>query len=280
MTATSPLVIKLGGLAVEDPARASALLSSIAALHNSGERIVLVHGGGNAVDQHLTRLGIESKRREGLRVTGDTEIAEVVAVLAGKVNKAIVGALQAALGGGAPAVGLCLGDGLTAHARRLAPGGVDIGHVGEVVGGDPRLLRILLAERFLPVISPIAMDEHGAALNINGDDAAAAVASILGARLLVLLTDVPGVLDASKQPIAQLSHDDALRLIENGVISGGMVPKVRAALRAADRSGIPTIIASWNDTGSIAALASGKPVGTRFTPSHSGRPLPTPMTTP
>lgn len=261
-----PVVIKLGGLAVESPERAGPLLRAIADAHRASGGVVLVHGGGKAVDDHLSRLGIVSERREGLRVTGEREIGEIVSVLAGKVNKSIVGALQSM---GAQAVGMCLGDGGFARCRRFAPGGVDIGFVGEVTGGDPRLLHVLLEEGFIPVLSPIGFDESGHALNINGDDAAAGTAAIVGARLLVLLTDVPGVLDGRKKMIESLDAELAGSLIEAGVISGGMIPKVRAALGAADRAGVPAVIASWNDPAVIVALVRGDAGGTRFEPERS-----------
>lgn len=285
-TGPSPIVLKLGGLAVEDPPRASPLLRAIVEAHReSPGGVILVHGGGAAVDAHLARLGIVSERREGLRVTTDAEIGEVVAVLAGRVNKAIVGALNALDG---RAVGLALGDGGFVRARKVVPQSSeeadsessksrilappDLGRVGEVVGGDPNLLRILLAEGFMPVLAPIAFDEAGAPLNINADDAAAAVAAVVGARLLVLLTDVPGVLDASKRLIHELDAPRAGSLIATGVITGGMIPKVRSAARAAERAGIPAVIASWDEPGAIAPLLRGEPIGTRLTPTTSGAP--------
>ncbi|MDX2115795.1 MAG: acetylglutamate kinase [Planctomycetota bacterium] len=262
--ASRPLVIKLGGLAVDSPERAGPLLAAIARIHRAAQPgVVLVHGGGKAVDEHLAKLSIQTERREGLRVTGDREIGEVVAVLAGKVNKAVVGALQAA---GAAAVGLCLGDGQMTRAQRYAPSGVDLGHVGEVVGGDPRLLRILLAEGFMPVVGPIALDDSGRPLNVNADDAAAAVAGIIRARGLVLLTDVPGVLDEQRALIPSLTAAQVDELIARGVISGGMIPKVRAALRAAQLAAVPTIIASWDDPAAIERIAAGSGAGTRFDP--------------
>ncbi|MBL8747049.1 MAG: acetylglutamate kinase [Phycisphaerae bacterium] len=260
-----PIVIKLGGLAVESPERATPLLSAIAAAHRERGGVVVVHGGGKAVDDHLSALGIVSVRREGLRVTGEREIGEIVAVLAGKVNKSIVGAMISI---GAPAVGLCLGDGGFARATRITPGGMDIGFVGEVTGGDPRLARVLLDEGFMPVFSPIGFDESGRALNINGDDAAAGVASIIGARLLVLLTDVAGVLDGDGRLVESLDAAGAESLIESGVVTGGMIPKVRAALGAAARAGVSAVIASWNQPDVLVALARGEVRGTRFKPGE------------
>lgn len=262
--ATGPLVIKLGGLAVEAPARAEPLLRALAELHARHESgVVVVHGGGKAVDEHLARLGIVSQRREGLRVTSEAEIHEVAAVLAGRVNKALSAALVAM---GAPAVGLCLGDGAVTVAERHAPGGVDLGRVGTITDGDERLLRTLLRERFLPVFAPISYDRAGGLLNINGDDAAAGVARVCRASLLVLLTDVPGVLDENKRLIPALDDASVERLIASGVIHGGMIPKVRAAIDAARRCGAPALIASWNDAGAIANLSSHSPRGTLIRP--------------
>jgi acetylglutamate kinase len=259
------MVIKLGGVAVEDPTRAGPLLRALAGLHAShASGVIIVHGGGKAVDEHLARLGVVSERRDGLRVTSDAEIGEVAGVLAGKVNKGLAAALTAM---GVRAVGLCLGDGAACAAARHTPGGVDLGRVGRITGGDGALLRALLRDGFLPVIAPIAYDSAGGLLNINGDDAAAGVARTVGASLLVLLTDVTGVLDERKQLIPTLDEASIDRLIASGVISGGMIPKVRAALEAARSSGAPALIASWNDAGAIANLSSLAPRGTLIRPA-------------
>ncbi|HBS28166.1 MAG TPA: acetylglutamate kinase [Phycisphaerales bacterium] len=259
-----PVVIKLGGLAVEDPGRATPLLRAVIDLHRAEPAgVIIVHGGGRAVDEHLARLGLVPRREAGLRVTPESEINEVVAVLAGSVNKSIVGAVQSL---GAPAVGLCLGDGLTARARPLTVRGVDLGRVGEIDGGSPSLLRLLLAERYIPVISPIALDEGGRPLNVNGDDAAAAIAAIVGARLLVLLTNVPGVLDASGRTAPELGAPAIEALIGSGVVHGGMIPKVRAAVRAATIARAPALIASWDAPADLQRLARGERVGTRVLP--------------
>jgi len=259
-----PVVIKLGGLAVEEPKQATALLRAIIELHRAEPAgVIIVHGGGKAVDDHLSRLGMEPRKEAGLRVTPDNQIGEVVAVLAGKVNKAIVGAVQAL---GTPAVGLCIGDGLIARAKPLIVPGADLGRVGRVDGGDPSLLRLLLAEGFMPILSPVGMDESGHALNVNADDAAAAVAAIAGARLLVLLTNVPGVLDANKKTITELNGPEIDSLISAGTVNGGMIPKVRAALRAATIARAPALIASWDQPADLVRLTSGATVGTKVLP--------------
>jgi acetylglutamate kinase len=264
--AAAPLVIKLGGAAIERAADFPQLFQAIAELHQSevkrGGGIVLVHGGGAAVDKRLERLGLVSERREGIRITPPEHIDEVVAVLAGVVNKQLVGEL---LSKGARAVGLCLGDGGIARSVKARGYSFDPGHVGEIDGGDPRLLLTLLGGGFLPVLSSIGLDAHGDPLNINADEAAASLAGLLGARGLVLLTDVPGVLDGAKQLITQLTADEVELRIAGGEITGGMIPKVRGAVRAAQASGAPVIIAPWNDPTVFAGIGANKSVGTRIT---------------
>ncbi len=268
-----PLVMKLGGMAVEAPGRASGLLRALAALHASDpEGLVIVHGGGKAVDQRLVRLGLSPQRREGLRVTPADQIEEVVGVLAGVVNKRLVGSLAAL---GAPAVGLCLGDGGLTKARPMTGSGVDFGLVGEITGGDSTLVRRLLGEGYLPVLSPIATGCDGQLLNVNADDAASALACILGARLLVLLTDVRGVLDEKGEVLPTLDAPAAERLIARGVIHGGMIPKVRAAFHTASLAQAPALIASWDEPDRLLSLGAGLFPGTVIVPSSSG-PSPAP----
>ncbi len=256
-----PVVVKIGGLGVESPAAAAPLFRALIDVHQREPGgVVIVHGGGQAVDQHLARLGIHSKRHEGLRITSREEIHEIVGVLAGRVNKAIVGAVAAL---GCPAVGICLGDGGTACAAQHKPGGVDIGRVGEITGGDPKFMRLLLRDGFMPIVAPIAFDEAGEPLNVNADDAAAGLAAILGARLLVLLTDVPGVLDGDGRLVREADTARVEEMISAGVIKGGMAPKVRAAARAAGIARTPTLIASWNEPENLGRIIQGEALGTR-----------------
>lgn len=260
---SAPFVIKVGGLALEQPAAHPELWASFVALHHAHPGgVVLVHGGGSMIDQHLDRLGLRSERREGIRITPPELIEEICAVLAGRVNKALVGLLLAR---GAEAVGLSLGDGALAIAGQ-AQYTFDPGRVGAVIGGEARLLKVLLREHFLPVLCSIGMDEQGERWNINADDAAAAIASILKAKSLVLLTDVPAVLDAERRPIAELDAQRAEALIASGVIAGGMIPKVRGALKTAASSGTPVTIASWKEPSDLPRLAAGAAVGTRCLP--------------
>ncbi|MBL0927931.1 MAG: acetylglutamate kinase [Phycisphaerales bacterium] len=262
-----PLIVKIGGAAVDAPEQTGALWAALAALHRAEPGgVIVVHGGGNQVDAHLSRLGLSSQRVAGLRVTPDDQIGEVVAVLRGRVNTAVVGALAAH---GARAVGLGLGDGGLARCARHTPDGIDLGRVGAVEGGDAAVLHALLAGGFMPVICSIGLDAAGAPLNVNADDAAAAIAPIAAARALLLLTDVEGLLDADRRLVRQTTAEGVERLIATGVIVGGMIPKTRAALRAVGLAGVPTVIASWKTPEALAALARGEVAGTRILPSHA-----------
>ncbi|MCC6660924.1 MAG: acetylglutamate kinase [Phycisphaerales bacterium] len=264
MSEPRPMVVKIGGAALDDAARASELWRALAETHAAtGGRLIVVHGGGRAVDEHLARLGMVSERREGIRITPREQIDEIVGVLAGRVNKAVVGALHAA---GVPAVGLCLGDGGISRTARATGYSFDPGFVGEIRGGDPRLLTLLIGAGFPPVVSSIGLDEQGRPLNVNADDAAAGLARIVGASRLVLMTDVPGILGADRRLIARLTPREVEGLIDRGVVSGGMIPKARAAARAAEASGSPCTICSWNAPGDLIRLARGEPAGTSVVP--------------
>lgn len=270
-----PIVIKLGGRALDEPFATGPLWVAIAALasrvntasHVPG--VILVHGGGSAVDAHLARLGLASERKAGLRVTPDDQIGEVVAVLRGRVNTGLVGLLTSR---GVPAVGLGLSDGGACVCTKHEPDGVDLGRVGEVVvpSDEPAagaLWRELLDAGRVPVLCSIGLDAQGQPLNVNADDAAAAVARLVGASTLVLLTDVPGVLDATGTPIAETDREGIEALIADGTISGGMIPKARAAASNAETSGVPTVIAAWNRPDHLDALADGaQQLGTRVMP--------------
>ncbi|TVQ30127.1 MAG: acetylglutamate kinase [Phycisphaeraceae bacterium] len=268
----SPLVVKLGGAALDQPDACAPLWSAIAELHSrwrgspsrdqqSPTGVVLVHGGGGAVDRRLARLGMTTQRREGIRLTPDDQIDEVVGALAGTVNKQIVASLNAA---GVPAVGLCLADGGFAKCVKTRRYTFDPGRVGEVIGGDPKLVRTLLGAGFLPVISSIGADADGRALNINADEAAASAAALLTAGGLVLLTDVPGILDSGGALLNELTPDDVEQLIASGAIHGGMIPKARGAVDAARISGAPAVIASWKRPEDLLRIANGESVGTRI----------------
>jgi acetylglutamate kinase len=263
----NPLIIKIGGAGVDDPFSQSALWQSLKQAHDILHgQLILIHGGGRAVDQHLDRLNIKTERREGLRITPPDLMPEITAVLAGRVNKALIAAIQLTTGGGLPCVGITLGDGRGSILCEKNSN-LDLGHVGRVTGGDGRLLHTLLAAHYLPVIATIGLDSDGQALNINADDAASGIARIMHARNVILLTDVPGILDANKKLIARIDAQGIDRLIADNTISGGMIPKAKAALAAANAANIPATIASWNIPDDLIRLARGEPVGTQVLPT-------------
>lgn len=261
-TGPGPLIIKIGGSTLEDRAATAALWPALVRLHASrAGGVALVHGGGKAVDRQLERMGFPSERREGLRITPEDQIDQVVAVLAGSVNKSLVGAINAA---GGRAVGLSLSDGAMARCVKRTGLSFDPGRVGEVAGGDGSLVRVLLAAGFMPVISSIGLDEAGRPLNVNADDAAAGLVAIAGASGLVLLTDVPGVMNAAGTVLHELTTARCDEMIESGEIRGGMIPKVRAAARIA-AAGVEVVILS-GDPAQLLAWIAGAAAGTRFIP--------------
>lgn len=259
-----PIVLKLGGLALDDPAANGSLWKAVAKLAKSAPGgLVVVHGGGMLVDRHLAALNIQSERREGIRITPAEQVWEITSVLAGRVNIALVGALRVA---GAKPVGVALGSAGVANCTITTKFAFDPGRVGEVSGGDGSALLALLRSGFLPVVSCIGIADDGVPLNVNADDAASGLALNLNAERLILLTDVAGIQDASGQVVPELSTEDVTRLITSGVITGGMIAKARAAIDAADRSGAPTVIASWKNPRIISDLARGLKAGTCIMP--------------
>lgn len=262
----NPIVIKVGGTTLEDAGAAPMLWRAIADLHAAhAGGVVLVHGGGKAVDKLLERLGFTVERREGIRVTPPEHLDVIAGVLAGTINKTVVGRLCAC---GAAAVGLCLGDGGDIRAVKASRYGFDPGLVGEVVVGagakPPRLIPSLLAGRFLPVVSSVAMDEAGGLLNINADDAAAGLAGLLHAEALFLMTDVAGIKGGDGAVIRETTPSRIEGLIGEGVISGGMIPKARAAGAVVTRFGVPVVILSGNDQTALSAWREGRAVGTKI----------------
>jgi len=258
-----PIVVKVGGAMLDDPACADPLIEALRR-HHSGPGIVLVHGGGKAVDRQLSRLGMTSERRDGIRVTPPEQMEQIAGVLAGVMNTALVGRLSAR---GVPAVGLTLSDGHTCIVELSKRYDFDPGRVGDIVGGDPNLIRHLLGGGFMPVLSSIGIDAQGSPLNINADDAAVAVARIVGASALLLLTDVPGVRGPDGAIVDTLDTARAGAWIADGTISGGMTVKVRSALAAVEAAGGEVgcvIIASWSDADAIRAILEGGHAGTRF----------------
>jgi acetylglutamate kinase len=228
------VVVKYGGAAMKDDARIASFAEDIVLLQFVGIRPVIVHGGGPQIDRLLEKLGIPTERRGGLRVTTPAAMEVVEMVLGGTVNKQIT-ALINRFGG--RAVGLSGKDAMLIRARRYdlpGPDGkpLDLGEVGLVESVDAAVLSTLESGGFVPVIAPIGVGPEGEAYNINGDTAAAGVAGALKAEKFILLTDVPGVLDGEKKLISTMTESAARKAIADGVISGGMIPKVECGLEA------------------------------------------------
>jgi acetylglutamate kinase len=223
------IVVKVGGHAMDDLDLRRTLAEDLVLLRWVGIDVVAVHGGGPQIGDMLGRLGIPSQFTAGLRVTDDATMEVVEMVLGGRVNKELVRLINQQ---GGRAVGLTGKDGRLAVARRLSSvDGVDPGRVGEVTEVDATILRRLAGD-FIPVIAPIAATAEGETLNVNADPFAARLAVALSAEKLVLLTDVPGVKDGAGQVISSLDDARARALIAEGVIHGGMIPKVENALAA------------------------------------------------
>jgi acetylglutamate kinase len=251
----APLVVKIGGALLEEAHAHLEAFAGLVALHRAHPGgIILVHGGGAQVDRQLKLVGIETPRIEGIRVTTREAIDQVVGVLAGIAHVRLLGLFSSL---GARVVGLSLSDGGLAECRHTTKFSFDAGEVGEITGGDGTVARTLLAAGFLPVVNSIGLSEKGAPLNVNADEAACAIARVVGAEGLVLLTDVPGVLDREKRLLRELDGTAIESLIADGTISSGMIPKVRNALAAAEDAGCPATIASWRDPAAIATGATG-----------------------
>ncbi len=233
------IVVKYGGHAMGDGTLAEAFGHDIALLKQVGVNPVVVHGGGPQIDQMLKRLSITSSFIDGLRVTDAAMVEVVEMVLAGTVNKQVATLINRA---GALAVGLSGKDGGLIRARKLArtrrdpdshiERALDLGFVGEVDRVDTRVVHALTGSGLIPVIAPVGYGADGLTYNINADTVAGAIAGALGASRLLMLTDVPGVLNHDKQLLAELSMDDARRGIESGMITDGMIPKVETCLAA------------------------------------------------
>ena len=264
MIQRSLFVVKLGGALLDDSAALSATIDSICALHTARPgSVIVVHGGGSSVDRHLAKLGMPTEKRDGIRLTPPDQMIEISAVLSGRVNATIVAELLAR---GSSAVGLSLADGFLTSSITTTRYSFNPGRVGEVVGGDAKLVHTLLNAGFLPIISSVAVDAGGDLLNVNADDAAAAIARIVGATRLVFLTDVSGVLDQDGALISQITASEVATLIEQGVIYGGMIPKINNALATATETGVCVVIAGWRDKNILARLADGESVGSTILP--------------
>jgi acetylglutamate kinase len=234
------VVIKFGGHAMGDEALADAFAQDIVYLKLSGINPVVVHGGGPQIAQMLKKLAIKSEFVQGLRVTDKPTVEIVEMVLAGAINKEIVSAINRQ---GGKAVGISGKDANLMRAKRITHlpdpesnlmKAVDIGYVGDPEEVNPYIVEMLSKSDLIPVIAPIAFGRDGQTLNVNADTFASALAAKMKAKRLLLLTDVSGVLDQDRNLVPKLSVPDARRLIREGVITGGMIPKIEGCIEVVE----------------------------------------------
>ncbi len=236
------VVVKYGGHAMGDKNTARLFARDIVMLEQSGINPVVVHGGGPQISAMLKKLDIKSDFAGGYRITDAATMEVVEMVLAGAINKEIVGYINAE---GGKAVGLCGKDGNLVRAVKATrtvvnpetgrEEAVDLGFVGEPGTVDTKVLDTIIGKEIIPVLAPVCTSESGDSYNVNADTFAGAIAGALGAKRFLLLTDVPGVLDKNKKLIEHLTLDDCRRLIADGTVTGGMIPKIETCIYAIEK---------------------------------------------
>jgi acetylglutamate kinase len=242
------VVIKYGGHAMGDQAAAEDFAEDVVLLEQSGLKPIVVHGGGPQIGRMLDKLGIKTEFKAGLRVTDKATVEIVEMVLAGSINKQIVGWISAE---GGKAIGLCGKDGNMVRARKISrtvidPDSniekiVDLGFVGEPEQVNRGVLDAVLKAELIPVLAPVAVGDDGQTYNVNADTFAGAIAGSMNAKRLLLLTDVPGVLDKNKQLIPELTIEECRKLIADGTITDGMIPKIETCIYALER-GVEAVV--------------------------------------
>ena len=241
------VVIKFGGHAMGDEALADAFAQDVVYLKQSGINPVVVHGGGPQIAAMLKKLEIKSEFVNGLRVTDKPTVEIVEMVLAGAINKEIVSAINRQ---GGKAVGICGKDANLMIAKQITEmpdpesnlmKAVDIGYVGDPIEVNPHIIDVIAKSDLIPVVAPIGLSREGQTLNINADTFASALAARMKAKRLLLLTDVAGVLDNTKQLITDLDIEEARALIRDGTISGGMIPKVEGCIEVVE-AGVEAVV--------------------------------------
>jgi acetylglutamate kinase len=242
------VVIKYGGHAMGDRAAAEDFAEDVVLLEQSGIKPIVVHGGGPQIGKMLEKLGIKSEFKGGLRVTDQATVEVVEMVLAGSINKQIVGWIGTE---GGKAVGLSGKDGNMVIARKATRTAVDpdsniekvvdLGFVGEPEKVNREVLDQVLSAELIPVLAPVAIGQDGQTYNVNADTFAGAIAGAMTAKRLLLLTDVPGVLDKNKNLIPEMTIDDCRRLIADGTITDGMIPKIETCIYALER-GVEAVV--------------------------------------
>ena len=228
------MVVKYGGSAMIDEELKKNVIADVVLLKLVGFKPIIVHGGGKEISRWVGKVGMEPHFVNGLRVT-DEDTMEVAEMVLNKVNKELVSMVQAL---GVKAVGISGKDGCLLQCSRKTSGGQDIGYVGDVTHVEPKILYDLLEKDFLPVVCPIGMDDHFHSYNINADDAASAIAESMQAEKLAFLSDIEGVLRDKDDPsslISELTVSEAEGLIREGVVGGGMIPKLQNCIDAINR---------------------------------------------
>ncbi len=242
------IVVKYGGHAMVDPKLAHQFARDMVMLKVCGLNPIVVHGGGPQINKMLDRMQVKAEFREGLRVTDDETMSIVEMVLAGSINKSIVASIQQA---GGRAVGISGKDGNLLIAERYTKDKknpetgkiekIDFGQVGEPARINIEILQTIMKSDAIPVVAPIGVGWDGGTFNVNADTAAGAIASAINAKRLLLLTDVAGVLDSKKQLISELKIGDVPQLVEEGTITGGMIPKIESAVSVVE-AGVEGVI--------------------------------------
>jgi acetylglutamate kinase len=260
------LVVKIGGQGAEDPKGRKDLARQLAAIHKAGHSVVVVHGGGKILTRTLDRMGIPTEFYQGLRVTHAATRDVAIMVLAGLVNKQWVADLESLK---QPALGLCGGDGGMVRARKLVVGGNgsrrDLGYVGRPDKINTNVLDVALRGGMIPVVASLGVSARGEFLNINADDVAAALSMALKADRLVYLTESGGVWDAKKKLLPVVRLGDIDKMIKNGVVREGMIPKLRSCARTLRHQvGEVDILSTTVPNALVNAIIKGKTAGTRI----------------
>lgn len=225
------VVVKYGGSAMTDKKLEESVIKDVALLKLVGMQPIIVHGGGKEISYWVGKVGMETRFEDGFRVT-DKDTMEIAEMVLNKVNKYLVQRVEHL---GVKAIGISGKDGGMLQVKKKMPNGKDIGFVGDIVHVDTEILETLLLNDYIPIIAPVGMDEHGETYNINADDAACAIASAVQAEKLAFLTDVEGVCMNPNDPstlVPVMNLIEANHLIDSGVISGGMLPKVNNCIKA------------------------------------------------
>ncbi len=258
-SAKASFVMKCGGSTLA--ALPEAFFTDLAELQKSGVKPVIVHGGGPAISENLEKLGIPTEFVNGLRRTTEDVLDVVEMVLAGTINKLIVRRIQSA---GGKALGLSGSDGSLIQAEPV-PNASEVGLVGDVTYVEGSIVDGILDLGYMPVIAPLGVDGNGQRYNINADTAAGAVASFIGASRMIVVTDVPGILktiDGVKTPLPSVSFVEIEDMIASGEIYGGMIPKVRAAMKCIHGEVREVVIVDGSEPRVLPRLLSGEPIGT------------------